>query len=69
MLDTGVSVYSAAAAPADAGAEDLAGAADAASGWYFSTSSRTMRPPGPVPLTLPSGTPRSSAIAFAIGLA
>lgn len=43
------------------------GAAAAAEGRYFSTSSRMMRPLGPEPLTLERGIPRSKAIFFAIG--
>lgn len=34
---------------------------------YFSTSSRRIRPSGPVPLTLDKGIPRSRAIFFAMG--
>ena len=67
MFETGVSVYSAEDSAADDWADEGREEDAEAGALYFSTSSRIIRPEGPVPLTFARGIPRSRAIFFAIG--
>jgi len=67
MFETGVSTYSVDSTGEVLAAEGVGEATAAVAGLYFSTSSRMIRPEGPVPLIFDRGMPCSRAIFLAIG--